>query len=327
MLCKNIILGCAYLISCSAFSQVIDNNASFRMGAVINHIQLQYENDYFSGTDEYYTQGINLEIVSPFVKKNPLTHLLLIKKENTNRFGIALEHNAYTPTSISSNKILFNDRPFAAALMIKIFGASVNPSRRQRLSSALSLGMIGSAAGGHEIQRTIHRWINDTDPQGWQYQIKNDLIINYEASIEKNILHSNYFVFNGIAAARMGTLNTKVSLGSTIMLGKLNSAITSAFCGKEKSAQSQKFGVHIYVQPLVNMVLYDATLQGGIIFNRDSRYTLKQNEIKHITFQGNAGVIINIRSFYIEYFQSIITKEFTTSHTHRWGGLRIGMSF
>ncbi len=317
---------CIYLISTVALSQTIDNTASFRMNTAESLIRFHYANDYFTGSDEYYTQGMNLEFVSPALKRNPISKLLITLKENKDQFGLAIEHNAYTPTSISSNQILYGDRPFAASLLLKTFSASIHPTKRYRITSSLSLGIIGKVAGAHQIQKTIHKWINDTDPQGWQYQIKNDLILNYEVGIEKSIFYSRYFLLNGLASGRVGTLNTKFSLGSTIVLGKLNSAITSAF-SDITSIQKQKFTLHLYAQPIINTVVYDATLQGGMIFNLDSPYTLTSKEIEHFTFQGNAGVVLTLGSFNIEYFQSIISKEFTASHYHRWGGLRIGILF
>ena len=317
---------CIYLISTSALSQTIDNTASFRMSTAESLIQLHYGNDYFSGSDEYYTQGVNLEFINPALIHNPLKRLLIAPKENTNLYGIAIEHNAYTPTSISSNEILYDDRPFAASLMVKTFSGSNHRSKHYRITSSLSLGMIGKVAGAHTIQQTIHKWINDTDPQGWQYQIKNDLILNYEVGIEKSIFHSRYFLINGLASGRVGTLNTKFSLGGTVMLGRLNSAIISTF-SNVTLLQKQKITFHLYAQPVINTIVYDATLQGGMIFNRDSPYTLTSKEIEHFTFQGNAGVVFTLGSFNIEYFQSILSKEFTTGHDHRWGGLRIGILF
>ncbi len=326
MLTKSLTL-CVYLICTTTFSQVIDNTASFRMTDEKKSIRLYYDNDYFSGSDEYYTQGINLEIVSPSLKKNPITRLLIAPQENVNQFGLAIEHNAYTPTSISSNEILYGDRPFSATVMIKTFAASSHPSKRYRITSSLSLGIIGSVAGAHEIQRTIHRWINDTDPQGWQYQIKNDLIINYEVGVEKNIIHSKYFLLNALTVAHLGTLNTKFAAGGTLIIGKLNSTMATSFSGRVLSEKKQKFTYHLYVQPLIQAALYDATLSGGMIFNRDSPYTLSNKEIERFTFQGNAGVVFSLGAFYLEYSQSILSKEFTTSHTLRWGGLRIGLLF
>jgi hypothetical protein len=325
MLLKTFTRCLACFISTAAFSQVIDNAASYRIVDTERYIRFQYDNDYFVDSDQYYTQGMNLEFVSRALNKNPLTRFLITPKANINQVGLAIEHNAYTPTSISFNEIRYGDRPFAASVMIKIFGASVNKSKHYRITSSLSIGMIGPVAGAYQLQKTIHGWINGTDPQGWQYQIKNDLLINYEVGYEKNIVNLNHVLLNGYVASRLGTYNTKFSLGSTFMFGKLNSAITRAFSQIASTTQRQKFTYHFYVQPSVNTVAYDATLNGGMVFNRHSLYTLTNKEIERFTFQGNAGVVFSISSVYIEYFQSILSKEFNAGGYHRWGGLKIGV--
>ena len=324
---KLLILFYGLLISANNFSQAIDNGASFKMQPAERSIRFQYDNDYFSESDEYYTQGMNLEWISPSLKNNPLTRLLITQKENSNRYGLAIEHNAYTPTSIRSNEILYGDRPFAASIILKTFGASVNSSKRYRITSSFSLGMLGPVAGAYQIQKTIHSWLNGTDPKGWQYQIRNDLVINYEAAVERNIFHRKHFLINGLVTARIGTLSTKFSLGTTIMVGKLNSAISNAFLGKAPSSEKEKFTFHLYLQPIISAIGYDGTLSGGPIFNRESPYTLGQNEIERFTFQGNTGIVFSINSVYLEYFQSILTKEFTTGGRHNWGGLRMGYLF
>lgn len=324
---KLLIFFCGLFISANVFSQAIDNGASFKMQPAERSIRFQYDNDYFSESDEYYTQGMNLEWISPSLKNNLLTRLLITPKENSNRYGLAIEHNAYTPTSIRSNEILYGDRPFAASIVLKTFGASVNSAKRYRITSSFSLGMIGPVAGAYQIQKTLHSWLNGTDPKGWQYQIRNDIAINYEVAFEKNIIHSKYFLLNAFAAGRIGTLSTKSSIGTTIMVGKLNSAISNAFLGIAPSLQKQKFTFHLYLQPIISAIGYDGTLSGGLIFNRESPYTLGQNEIERFTLQGNTGIVFSINSVYLEYFQSILTKEFTTEGTHQWGGIKMGYLF
>jgi hypothetical protein len=324
---KLIIIFCGSLISVTAFAQAIDNGASYRMQPAKRSIRFQYDNDYFSESDEYYTQGMNLEWISPGLKKNPLARLLIMPEGNTNGYGLAIEHNAYTPTTIRSAEIRYGDRPFAASLMVKTIGASYNSARGYRITSSFVVGMIGPVAGAQQIQKTIHSWINGTDPQGWQNQIRNDLIVNYESAFEKNVIQGKYFLLNGFAQGRMGTLSTKFSIGCTLMLGKLNSDISNAFLGIAPSLQKQKFSFHIYLQPTIGTIAYDGTLNGGLIFNRESPYVIGQEQIEKFTFQANAGVVFAIKSTYLEYFQSTITKEFTTGGHHSWGGLRIGYLF
>jgi lipid A 3-O-deacylase len=304
-------------------AQVIDNLASFRTMSTNRYIRLHYENDYFSETDIYYTQGGNLEWVAPALEKFPISKLLITASENK-QYGIALEHEAYTPTSIQHSDILYGDRPFAAAVFLKTFAMSNHPGKRLRVTSALSLGVIGQASGARWIQETIHRWIHDTNPKGWNNQIQNDVVLNYEAGVEKNFFHfRNYFLVNGFAGARAGTLSDKASLAAVFMLGKINPAITSMFSDMEM--KKSKFNFHFYFQPVVSSVFYDATLQGGVF--RESPYTLSFDQVSRFTLQGNAGVVFYIKSVYLEYFQSYITKEFNTGTDHHWGGIRIGVNF
>lgn len=306
-----------------AKGQAIDNTASFRAMSTDRYVRLHYENDYFSTTDIYYTQGMNLEVMAPSFNKFPLSKLLIAAKEDQ-LYGLALEHDAYTPTSISHSEILYGDRPFAAAFFLKSFAISSNREKHLRITSNLSLGVIGQASGAQWIQKTIHHWIGDTNPQGWNNQIQNDLVLNYEVGVEKNLLHAkNYFLINGFVNGRAGTLSDKLSTGTVLMIGKLNPVVTSIFAGAKE--RKEKFNFHFYFQPLVSTVLYDATMQGGVF--RKSPYTLSFDEVNHFTFQGNAGLVFYIQSVYLEYFQSYITKEFKSGSDHHWGGVRIGVNF
>jgi len=307
-------------------AQAIDNTASFRIIDAPRYMRLHYENDYFTATDIYYTQGLNFEIVAPSYRKFLLSKLLLATKKGISQSGIAVEHNGYTPTSIKSNEILYGDRPFAAAIMLKSFAMTSDTVHNCRITSSLTLGIIGPAAGGYEMQRSIHRWINGQEPFGWQYQIQNDAIVNYELGIEKNIMSSgNSFLLNGLVNARLGTLNSKASAGFVIMAGRLTNTIVSIF-SKEKCVSKRKVFFHLYVQPLINMVGNDATLQGGL-FNTQSPYTISSPEITRVTYQVNYGGILSFGSIQLDYFKTAISREFETGGTHRWGGIRVGVKF
>jgi lipid A 3-O-deacylase len=311
------------LLPLAGVGQAIDNIASFRIIDAKKYVRLHYENDYFTATDFYYTQGINLEVVDPTYQKFPLSKLLIAPKGSQRQYGIAVEHNGYTPTSIESNDILYGDRPFAAALMLKSFAMSSDSIRKRRITSSASLGVIGPAAGGYEMQRAIHKWIGGQEPFGWQYQIQNDIVINYEAGAEQNILSAgNNFLINGFATARLGTLSTKLSLGSVIMFGRFNSSIAAIFSDGNSSQRKVRF--HLYAQPMLNVVGYDATLQGGL-FNHSSPYTIPSDEVSRVTFQANYGGVLSFGSVQLEYFKTIIGKEFETGTYHRWGGIRVGV--
>ncbi|MFN0047882.1 MAG: lipid A deacylase LpxR family protein [Cytophagales bacterium] len=305
-----------FWVSTPIFSQKIEHLASIRSMNSHSYGRIHYENDWFSGFDQYYTQGINLECVNPVLKSNPINVVLLKLPKSTLKYGLAFDHNGYTPTSIRSDGILYGDRPFAATFVVKSFSISIDTVSRSSISAGLSVGIIGSAAIGKQMQSTIHGWIGGTQPQGWQHQIQNDLAVNYEINHEKLLINTNFFSLNSNAQIKIGSLSDKLQAGFTFTLGKFNSVLAG-------NAMKNQFQMYIYSQPLVNFVGYDATMQGGL-FNSNRPYTLKADEIERIVFQNNFGAILKFKKLYLEYHQTIITKEFSQGLYHRWGGIKIG---
>ncbi|NIJ55829.1 lipid A deacylase LpxR family protein [Dyadobacter arcticus] len=309
------------LLSLSLSAQRIDQTASFRNVVGNNYIRFHYDNDFVGKTDYYYTQGYSFEIVAPALRKNPVNKLLVKLNNSYSKYGLTFEHYGFTPTSIKSNVILYNDRPFAGCIMLKSFRISVDTVQKARLTSVISTGMIGPAAFASRMQSTIHKWTGDQDPKGWQYQIRNDLILNYELNYEKLIYkYANLFELNTNTQLRLGTLSDKLQAGLTLKLGNIN----SIFSRSEKPF-SRNFQIYIYNQPLVSLVGYDAALSGGL-FSRNSPYTLSSSQINRVTFQDNFGLVVHCWRLYIEYYQSFLTKEFKTGWDHRWGGVKIGFA-
>lgn len=52
-------------------AQKVDNLASFRDIKSAQYFRIHYDNDLFAATDENYTQGWSLELVAPFLRRNP----------------------------------------------------------------------------------------------------------------------------------------------------------------------------------------------------------------------------------------------------------------
>lgn len=305
------------VLSVLSFAQRIDNTASFREIKSKHYFRYHYDNDYFTATDYFYTQGANFELVSPKLIQNPINKLFKQLKNGEQQYGLALEQMGYTPTSLKSDKILYNDRPFAAAVMLKSFLVSTNATHKTKLSSILSIGILGPYAFGKEIQTEIHKWISDEVPHGWQHQIKNDVILNYEIAHEKQLYRfDNLFALNSNAKLRLGTMNTNISGGLTTTFGKINSPFTSL---KNKNG----FQIYAYLQAFVTIIGYDASLQGGLI-NQKSSYIITNQNINRFTFQKNFGIVMQYKAIYLEYSRSELSKEFETGKPHKWGGFRIG---
>lgn len=307
------------LLSLFSFAQRIDNTASFRKIKSDHYFRYYFDNDFFANTDYYYTIGHNFELVSPKLDKNPTNKLFVKPKNSKQKYGLSFEQNGFTPTDIQSSEIPYNDRPYAATIILKSFLISIDTIHKTTFSSALSFGIIGPFSSGEKIQSKIHEWIGKQIPLGWQYQIQNDLILNYEISHEKQLYRLNdLLALNSNAKLRLGTMNTNISIGLTTTFGKINSPFLSL---KNKN----NFEIYGYWQGLVTAVGYDASLQGGL-FNKNSPYVITNDNMERLTFQENFGIVLHHKTLYLEYYRSWLSKEFETGKMHSWGGFRIGFT-
>lgn len=298
-------------------AQKIDNTVSFRDIKKDTYFRIHYDNDFFTATDIYYTQGYTIEVVSPWLRHNPVNYILPSLNKNEDRYGLAFEQTGFIPTSITDDQIRFGDRPYAATIALKSFKISTDTLAKSRLSTSLTLGMIGPAAFGDEMQTGIHKLIDDDLPQGWQYQVKNDVIFDYEAAYEFQLVRvKNYVAVTSASKVRLGTLNTHLATGFTVTAGIINSPFTSY-------RNRNNFQVYLYAHPVATLIGYDATLQGGLL-NQNSVYAIPASDINRVTLQNNFGLILHYRSLFFEFSRSLTTREFRQGHSHAWGGFKLG---
>lgn len=306
------------LVAYIGYAQDINNAVSYRNMQYDHYFRHTYENDFFTQTDKYYTQGINMEAVSPVLSKLPIRYLLLQPENSKVQYGLALQSNVYTPTSITDTRIRYVDRPYAAALMLQPFTISTNTERKERITTMLSLGVTGQIAGGQWMQETIHRNLDNVMPEGWKYQVANDAVINYRLFYEKRLLHiNNVLAVNATALADAGTLSTKAGIGLNIMLGYFQ----SPYSGEH----NRKFAVYLYTHAQGYAIGYDAMLEGGLLTN--SIYTINGSNVERFTADNRAGIVLRYGGVYIEYFQANITRRFAGGNPHAWGGVILGVGF
>lgn len=301
------------------FSQKIDYTVSYRNIENDTYFRFNYDNDYFDATDRNYTQGYSFELVMPSLKKNPINKVLLAPKDKIKRYGLAIEHIGYTPRYYERPEIQYGDRPFAAAIMLKSFVSTTDTLRKTRLTSSLSLGLIGPGAFGKEMQVGIHEATGNDIPLGWQHQIKNDLVVNYGLNFEKQLVRIlDLWSLQAQFSGNLGTLYTNASFGLNSSFGILNAPFSSS--------AKRKFNLYAYMQPMVSVIGYDATLQGGL-FNKKSPYIIDDKQVARLTAQFNYGLVLQTRTLYFEYTRSLITREFESGTSAGWGGIKIGFTF
>ena len=285
-------------------------------------LRISFDNDILDYTDRFYTNGIRFDYINPIFQQFPLTKLMVpYWRSGTNYYGISLVQNMYTPSTTKVEGILFGDRPYAAYLYFGTFKITNDPVKRFRQTSELDIGVIGSYSFGEYIQKSFHNEVpTNSSPLGWEYQIKNDLVLNYYLSYEKGIYNRRNIDINLNGTGSFGTLYTNISGGFLFRTGIQNPYFINLGQAKRKTNKENKLRNTQFVFFITSrgkLIGYDATLQGGF-FNKSSEYTINSSDISRIVFQGSAGITLVYSGIRFDIEQFILSPEFHDGLWHKW---------
>ncbi|MES2140046.1 MAG: lipid A deacylase LpxR family protein [Bacteroidota bacterium] len=300
-----------------------------------SYFRFNYDNDFFSATDRYYTQGISLELIMPFIKKSPLSKLLIpINKNALNYYGINFEQDGFTPRSIRHDSIFFGERPYASVFFVSHFLISINAEKKQRLSTSLDLGIIGPEAKGEEEQKGIHHALKNIQPLGWEYQIASDYVVNYNVKFEQGVYLKKQIECIGFVSSRLGTLYDDISIGAMIRTGSMQSYFKNlgmsptSYKGDQNGSEERtnKFQCYVFGKAELKTVAYNATMQGGM-FNKNSIYTIPSKDIKRLVGALSGGIVLAYKRVSLEYTKVYLGPEFKNGLSHAWGHCCITVCF
>lgn len=266
--------------------------------------RIDYANDYFTASDRYYTEGIGAAVFHPALERSPLTIFLPGLPGAKNDYGVRLRQSTFTPSRLGERTALPNDRPWSAYLFLGDVRVSRVPETGLALVTEIDAGMIGPAAGG-QTQNSLHARFHMYRARGWDNQIRNDVVLDYYARLEKTLRASSWGDFGVDADATAGTLYDNAALGAFARVGRLDPRGKSRFFafarGEEKA------------------VGYDATLQGGL-FNRPRWvYTTPDSQVNRFVYRWDVGVALDFGSFAFEATRTAVGREFSGAIPHQWG--------
>jgi len=283
--------------------------------------ELKVANDMTYFTDHYFSSGIDLHIYAPFLAGSPINKILFSAgKSPMNYHALTFTHNMYTPIYIDTLSNRTIDHPFAAYILFGNRKESFNTSRRYKLTSELQLGMIGPVAGGRVFQNTLHDYIPIAGPvQGWENQIGNDICFQYNALIEKGLIHVPWFELNANVGGSIGIPHTYAQLGLYFRGGYFDDYFEHIGISNKRTLQ-----FWVFCSGDVNYVAYNAVLQGGL-FTQNNSNTL--SSINPILWHTRFGGTMVYKSVKLELAQEVISRSFETAMWHRWAYVSLMVGF
>jgi hypothetical protein len=229
---KSTLLTIILTITFSAFASASENNFWTQ--------SVYFENDLFSGTDQNYTNGVKLSLISPNLSthvedgKIPRKLLETIHRipfiqesgpEYTHKVEFSIGQNIYTPADIAKSELLLEDRPYSGWLY-----ASTSYHRKNIVNNVadfmdtveVQFGMVGPVSFAEDTQKFVHKVFDRPSPNGWHNQLDNEpgLMVIFE---RKWLFHP---VFTGLGydiithtGGAIGNVSTYLNGGIEMRLG------------------------------------------------------------------------------------------------------------
>jgi hypothetical protein len=299
------------------------NFTYFTKDRIINNpvtlVNIVFDNDIFDNTDYYYTNGINIELVTPVAANSPLSSILVgLRNSQIDLHGFSLRQNIYTPVNPDIEDVSVGDRPFSAFLTIGQFRQTYNFDKYIFIKSSFNIGVIGPASLGGFVQSSIH----DIEPVGWSNQINNNIIIDYQVKLEKGIISTPHVELNITAGGNVGTIFNKINGGLYFRAGSfipVYRGLSTIFGASQKNNKLQYW---FFMSGHSDVVFFDATLQGSM-FNTKSPYVIQSNDINRFVLNLSVGFAMYYKKVGFELQNFYLSPEFTNAYDFRWGRIKL----
>ena len=297
------------------------------------------ENDNFgSGEDKHYTNGVRLSYFNPSFTAPKFTYFLEkiipgFKINDTTSVYYSLGQNMYTPRDIATTSPDPADRPYAGFL----YGAvGLTSSHAEYMDDVeLTLGVVGPAALGEEVQTLVHQALNLQEPNGWDSQLKNEpaFLLSWQRqwpeAFARNTAQNTVFRAQPHISLSAGNVYTYAATGLTLQLSpeaqnletqpsRVRPAIPGSGAFNKAKNTSWKFFTGAEGRLVAHNIFLDGnTFRSGPSVNK-----------KHFVIDLNAGLSFTYKNTQIAYTLNWRSKEFTGQQENSlFGSISIGHRF
>lgn len=316
---------------------------------------LQFENDLFGDTDQNYTNGIKLSLVSSDLTEfrdtdrfRPWTvwwanNLPFVNDEEGNdslqrNIAFSVGQKIFTPQDIQQTGLISNDRPYGGWLY---FGTGFHTKTKVRLDTLeLQVGIVGPYSLAEDTQNFVHKVRDILTAKGWDNQLENEPAFAVIYEQKRRFRPANFHERWGYdviahAGGAVGTVYTYGNLGAEARVGwnipadfgtslirpggDTNAPIDSS---DPRLSKRHDFSVHAFAAITGRLVLRDIFLDGNTF---SSSHDVEKKYLVGDLIVGASAIYEGVKVSYAQVFR---TKEFAEqADSHNFGSISVSFTF
>lgn len=297
-------------------------------------LQIYEDDDFFNvwgrGTDRAYSNGSSIGYLYMKNKKSTFLDKWLLHQagaDGINVFEWSLMQIMITPNQIADTSYQPKDFYYAGALFATHALSSYNPIKKYSIRTEIVFGIMGPWALAKETQTFAHNLISYQPPRGWENQVPNAPLLNYNLTFEVMLWHplKELEVIGGLDA-KAGTMTTSATLYSYLRYGLFNPYFGHI---NPEIATKRRFQLYAMARPQFSGIIYNALLQGGIFRsssgNFDELAGQQRTHMRNFTIGMDYGIGIVINRMTISYTQKTMTEWMSGTGKHSVGNITLNI--
>ncbi len=312
---------------------------------------VQFENDLFGSTDQFYTNGVKLNWSSPDLtqyrdnKQLPkwtvplINQLPLINQPGLQRnIAFSLGQKIFTPIDISRTDLIKDDRPYAGWLY---FGTAFhNKNFRELDTLELQIGVIGPASLAEKAQNSVHKYRDIAQAKGWNNQLHNELGVAFIYDHKERIILSGKTRKMGMDiithyGGALGNVYTYLNAGAEIRYGwniPTDFGTSLIRPGGDSNSPSDSSDPRFSSQPGVSLYGFAAfsgrAVARNIFLDGNSFRDSHNVDKRHLIGDAMLGIGFILGRIKVTYAQVFKSKEFKNQKSgHHFGSLSFSYSY
>lgn len=256
-------------------------------------VSASLDNDLFTGSDDGYTNGVFFSSFKfhngPRAAESTLPWYLRLQNKlaetETARAWVKVNNFSQmmvTPTDIESVPPNTQDLPYAGFLLWQPGIAAIHDKSTTYMS--FLVGTSGPLSFAEQSQKAVHKAIGSTIPQGWDFQLNNELLLGVSAAYFEqkhhwSIKNLEFDTVLGVYGS-LGNLRSVIGSSAFIRLGKrLNDShsVFAMFSGREINPVATEQSWFAYLGAIFYYELNNMIFQGNSSSGNNSLKWDKQN--------------------------------------------------
>ena len=275
-------------------------------------VDFKQDNDYTFGSE------IGFLFTFPYIDSERQTHFL----------SFSYVWQMYNPKNFHDYELIEEDRPYAGYQYLKTALHRREESQLQTLS--LQFGFIGPSTKMEQIQNGFHELIGAPLVNGWQHQLKDEMILQLNYSYRKYFEIDQKNAFLPDIGFELGNASTKVyamilyRFGNDTKndFGTTGIDNTSYYKIPRTIEKIKKWRYDFQLSCKTNFIARNIFLDGNTF--KDSHKVEKRSFVIEIGY----GLNLGYKNWSFGYLRKHLTQEFETQNRHpNYGSLIFGYQY